>query len=288
MPYRMDNQSHDQGEEEKAKDNYVDSEYILLDDLVYAPLHALSKSNQQLRAQAIETIRTMGTAKQNGQEETIHLNNINIAYDQIRQDGEEGYNVDNLQVQLPLLSIIPVTNLNVEKAEIDFATEVKAAVNQESGEITMNARICAPEQRKDSNLPQVTYRMKISSTPAAEGLMRLVDSLSSSHVVKKLDTVPVAVGGDLGTDEQKARSQNIKKYKAKIAKLRQLYRKIEDMIGEQERLHQISKDNFEEEAYEFDKDKYKMAQCNITNRIMKYEEEIMNLEITYGLDKDYE
>ena len=60
------------------------------------------------------------------------------------------------------------------------------------------------------------------------------------------------------------------------------------MIAEQERLYQMSKDAFEEDTYEFDKDKYLMAQSNIVNRIMEYEEDIMNMEIRYGLDKDYE
>ena len=76
--------------------------------------------------------------------------------------------------------------------------------------------------------------------------------------------------------------------KAKIGKLNQLYHKIDDMIAEQDRLYQISKDAFEEDTYEFDRDKYLMAQSNIINRIMEYKEKIMNMEISYGLDKDYE
>lgn len=45
---------------------------------------------------------------------------------------------------------------------------------------------------------------------------------------------------------------------------------------------------FEEDTYEFDKDKYLMAQSNVINRIMEYQEQIMNMEIKYGLEKDYE
>ena len=59
------------------------------------------------------------------------------------------------------------------------------------------------------------------------------------------------------------------------------------MMAEQERLHQISKDAFEEDTYEFDRDKYLMAQSNIINRVMEYQEQIMNMEIQYGLEKDY-
>ncbi len=287
MPYRTDKLEPEQQEPDKAP-GIMDSDFILLDDLVYAPLHALAKSNQQLRAQIVDTIKSMGTSKQNGQEETIHLNNINIAYDQIRSETEDGYSIDNLQLQVPLLSIIPVTNLNVDKAEISFSTEVKAVLNEETGETKINARICSPSQRDSDFLPKVSYKLQINSIPATEGIMRLTDSLSANQVAKKLDTTPVILNGDLGNEEQKTLINETKQLRAKIGKLKQLHQKISDMIEEQERLHQISKDAFEEDTFDFDKDKYLMAQSNIINRIMEYQEQIINKEILYGLDKDYE
>ena len=289
MPYRNENTMEiSEPEEEKRSAEIMDNDFIPLDDLVYAPLHALAQSNHRLRAQIIEAIRAMGCSRQNGQEETVHLNNMNIAYDQLRPEADEGYSVDSLQVQVPLLSIVPVANLNVEKAEIDFSTEIKAVNNEETGVTGINARICAPSKRESDFLPKVSYKLHISSIPATEGILRLTDALSASQVAKKLDTRPVAVSGDLGSDEQKSVLLETKKLKAKISRLKQLHQKISDMIVEQERLHQISKDAFEEDTYEFDKDKYLMAQSNVVNRIMEYQEQIMNMEIKYGLDKDYE
>ena len=266
---------------------YKDSEFIPLDDLVYAPLHALAKSNQLLREQVVTAVRSMGTPRQNGAEESIQLNNLNIAYEQVRPEGEEGYSVDNLQVQVPLLSIVPVTNLNVEKAEIDFSTEVKVEKGEE-GKCSITARICSVEQRESDFLPRVSYKMQVSSLPATEGIMRLMDLLSSNQIAKKTDTTPVAVDGNLGTNEQKERWREVSKIKAKIKKLKQLYQKISDMIMEQERLQQISREAFEDVTREFDKEKYLMAQSNIANKIMEYREDVMNMEIEFGLDKDYE
>lgn len=289
MPYKKASAkgASDTGEE-KSSGEIMDNDFIPLDDLVYAPLHALAQSNHRLRAQIVDAIKSMGSSKQNGQEETIHLNNINIAYDQLRPEGDDGYSVDNLQVQVPILSIVPVTNLNVEKAEIDFSTEIKAVSNEETGSVGINARICAPAQRDSDFLPKVSYKLKIASIPATEGILRLTDALSSSQVAKKMDTRPVAASGDFGSDEQKKVLLETKKLKAKIARFKQLHKKIGDMMDEQEKLHQISKDAFEEDTYEFDKDKYLMAQSNIVNRIMEYQEQIMNMEIKYGLEKDYE
>lgn len=287
MPYGTDREEPNQSKQTKNT-GIMDSDFILLDDLVFAPLHALAKSNQQLRAHIVEAIRSMGTSKQNGQEETIHLNSINIAYEQMHPEAEEGYSVDNLQLQVPLLSIVPVTNLNVEKAEIDFSTEVKAVLNQNTGETRINARICSPSQRDSDFLPRVSYKLQVSSIPATEGIMRLTDSLSANHVVKKLDTTPVVINGDLSNEEQKNLIQETKQLRAKIGKLKQLHQKIEEMITEQERLRQISRDAFEEDTREFDKDKYLMAQSGIINRIMEYQEQIIDKEILYGLDNDYE
>lgn len=288
MPYRAKQKETSPADEGINNGAIMDSDFIPIDDLVYAPLRALAKSNHKLRSEIVEAIRGMGTSKQVGQEEVIHLNNINIAYDQIRPEGEEGYSVDNLQVQVPLLSIVPVTNLGVEKAEIGFSTEIKAVNNEKTGETKINARICSPSQRDSDFLPKVSYKLQISSIAATEGILRLTDALSANQVAKKMDTTPVAIGGDLGSDEQKNTVQKVKQLKAKIGRLKQLHQKISDMIAEQERLYQMSKDAFEEDTYEFDKDKYLMAQSNIVNRIMEYEEDIMNMEITYGLEKDYE
>jgi predicted transcriptional regulator len=255
--------------------------------LVYAPLHALALSNQQLRAQVVDAIKSMGTVKRNGTEESVCLDNLNIAYEQVRPEGDEGYTVDNLQMQVPLLSIVPITNLNVENAEIDFSTEVKAEKN-EDGKCDITARICSPEQRESDFLPRVSYKMKISSLPATEAVMRITDQLSSNQIAKRLDSTPVAVDGNLGSDEQKGIMQDVSKLKAKIKKFKQLYQKISDMITEQENMLQLSQEGFEEDTWEFDKDKYLMAQSNIANRIMEYQEQIMNKEIEYGLNKDYE
>ncbi len=270
----------------EMQDNIADSEFIPIEDLVYAPLYALAKSNQQLRAHIVEAIRSMGKTEQNGKEEIVHLEHMNIAYDQIRQEAD-GYSVDNLQVQVPLLSIIPMNQLNVDKAEISFSTEVKAgSIENEKPRIT--ARICSPSQRDSDFLPKVSYKLQVSSLPATEGILRLVDSLSSSQVAKKLDTRPVAVTGDFGSEEQKRVMAETKNLKAKIGRLKKLYQKINEMISEQERLRQVSNEHFLEDTYDFDIDKYHMAQSNIINRIMEYQEKVMNLEIKFGLEHDYE
>lgn len=263
----------------------MDSDFILLDDLVYAPLHALAESDQKLRSHVINAIKSMGSVRQNGQEEIIHLDNLNIAYDQVRQEGEEGYSVDNLQLQIPILSIVPVMNLNVEKADIEFATEIRTN-HDKDGVVKINGRICSPEQRDSNFLPRVSYRMKVKSIPATEGIMRLTDLLSTSQMAKQLDTTPITIDGNLSTDNQKNTWQEITGLKANVKKLRQLYQKVTDTLMEQEKLYQISNDAYSEDTYQFDRNKYLKAQSDIMNRIMECQEKIVDLELANGMGTD--
>lgn len=271
---------------ENVNAGFKESEFMPLEELVYAPLYALAKSNQQLREHIIESIRELGEIKRNGMEETIHLNHLNIAYDQIRHEGEEGYSVDNLQMQIPLLSLVPIANLNVEKAEIDFSTEVKGEIKDSKCHI--NARICAPEQRESDFLPKVNYKLHINSIPATEGILRLTDTLSSNQIAKKLDTTPVAVDGNLGSEDHKSTWQELTMLRTKVKKLKQLYKKVSTMMAEQEQMESISNECYPEDTFFYDKEKYLRTQSDIANRIMEYQEQIMNIEIELGLERDYE
>ncbi|MEY8393094.1 DUF2589 domain-containing protein [Lachnospiraceae bacterium] len=273
------------GREKKNNDaGIMDNNFILLDELVYAPLHALAESNQKLRAHVIDFIKNMGSVKQNGQEEIIHLDNMNLAYDQVRQENEEGYSLDNLQVQIPLLSVVPITNLAVEKAEITFATEVRAE-NDTDGKVRINGRICSPEQRDSNFLPRVSYHMEVKSMPATEGVMRITDMLSSNQMAKQLDTTPVTMNGNLSTEEQKNTWQEISEFKSQVKKLKQLYQKVTENLKEQEKLYQISQDADPEETYSFHRQTYLKAQSDIMNRMMELQEKIMILELKNGLDE---
>lgn len=272
---------------DKPSESYVNDEFLPLDELVYAPVQALANSNRQLQSQIIELLKSTGTVRQDGSEEIIQLDSLNIAYEQVRPEAEDEYSVDNLQLKLPLLSVIPLSNLKIDEAEINFSVEVRAESGRD-GDYALSARICSPEQRDSDFLPRVCYQLKLGSIPATEGILRLTDLLGNNPVAKQTDTTPINVTGSPGSEEQKTIRMKCLALRNKIQRLKQLYKKVSDMIAEQERMYQISKSAFEDHVYDFDEDKYRMVQGNIANRIMKYQTEIMDLEITYGLEHDYE
>lgn len=287
MQVDTENPGKESEESADGSAEYQEKDFIRLEELVYAPLHALVKSNQQLRTEVLDTVRSMAAVRQQGKEEILQLENINIGYDQIRKEEDDNCRIDKLQMQLPLLSVVPLTSLSIEKAEISFSAEVCVAAEQE-GEYAVKARICSPEQRQSDFLPKVSYNLQIGSVPASEGILRLTDLLSANQVVQQTDTTPVNVKGKPGTEEQKSVWKEIDRLRVKVKRLKSLFQKVQKMLQEQEKLYQISKDGFSENAYDYDRDKYLMVQTNIMNRIMKYQAQIMDMEIAYGLEKDYE
>lgn len=262
-------------ESRENNDGYLDNDFIPLNDLVYAPLHALALSNIQLRESVLEAIRSMGTVKQNGQEEIIHMNHINLAYEHIKPEEEDGYSVENLQVEVPLMSIVPVTNLNVKRAEIEFSTEVRS-VNEGKDGNTINARICSPAQRETDFLPKISYKMQVNSLPATEGLLRLTDLLSASQVAKQLDTTPMMLDGSAHTEEEKEIWQQKNDTQTRIKQLNSLYQKISQMMEEQEKLQQISNEWNPEDTYQYDREKYCQILSDLTNQLMMLKKEAVD------------
>lgn len=284
---KEDTQTSGEDIRESADENgkYQEQEFIRLEELVYAPLHALVASNQQLRTEVLDAVRSMSEVRQQGKEEIFQLEHMKVGYDRISGEEDDNCHIDNLQMQIPLLSVIPLTGLSIEKAEISFSAEVCVTAEQE-GDYAVRARICSPEQRDSDFLPKVSYNLQVGSVPASEGILRLTDILSANQVVRQTDTTPVNMKGKQGTDEQKNIWKEIDRLRGKVKRLKSLFQKVQKMLQEQEKLYQISKEGFSENAYDYDRDKYLMVQTNIMNRIMKYQTQIMDFEIAYGLDKD--
>ena len=267
-----------QSAERKGKNEYIDNQFILLDDLVYAPLHALAHSNMQLQASVVEAIRNMGTVRQNGQDEIIHLNNVNIAYEHLKPEQQDGYSVENVQLKVPLLSIVPVNNLAVKKAEIGFSAEIKVT-NETDDQYKVNARICSPEQRSTDYLPKVSYNMEVRSVSALEGLLRVSDLLSINPVAKQLDTVSLSPEGVVRSDQYSQMLQMRDKLNVQEKKLSALYQKITDTISSQEKLQELNGKPEQQKKYQFRKEKYEKFQDDIMEEVMQLKEKILQMDI---------
>lgn len=261
-----------------GKDAYVDSDFIELNDLVYAPLEALADSNIQLQRSALQAIRDMGTVKQDGEESVIYLNNTNLAYEHIKPEQEDNYSVENIQLQVPTISLVPLSNLNVRKAEIGFSTEIRVTNNKKNA-FQIQARICSPEQRESDFLPKISYKMKVESIPATEGLLRILDMLGTSHVAKQLESRTLSTNGDVQSEEVQLLYQQKAEIRNKIRALKKLHNSISNRISQiQNMSNSLEADMPEEIAEELNTLREKKT--DIVQEIMR-----LKLELT---EKDLE
>lgn len=252
------------------KNAYIDNDFIRLNDLVYAPLEALADSNIQLQRSALQAIQEMGTVKQDGEETVIHLNNTNLAYEHIKPEQGDGYSVENIQLQVPTISLVPFSSLNVQKAEIGFSTEIRVVNNKEK-EYQINARICSPEQRESDFLPKVSYKMKVESIPATEGLLRILDMLGTSHVAKQLESRTLSTDGDVQSEDMQLLYQEKAEIRSRIRELKKLHNTISKRMSQIQNMS----DSLEKEMSEDVSEKMDTLR-NVKTEIVQ---EIMHLEL---------
>lgn len=262
----------------RKKPLVADARFLELEELLYAPLKALAHSNMQLHGAAIDTIRSLGTVKQIGQEEIIYLNSLNMAYNHLKSLPEEGCSLETLQMKVPLLSLVPVSNLNVERAELDFCTEMQVTEDAEGGQ-QVKARICAPEQRKADFLPKVTYKMKVRSIAPMEGLLRITDLLNAAPVAKQLDSVPLSPEGTTRNEQYNQLAKQRAKLKNQEKRLHVLYQRITETMENQDKLQELTGREDKEHGFQFNNEKYQGLQENIMEDLMRLKEEILKLEI---------
>ena len=263
---------------DNVDDTYIDNDFINLDDLVYAPLEALAESDVRLQRSVLDAIRELGEVKNDGENSVIHLSNTNIAYEQLKSEQDESCSVENIQLQVPTLSLVPISSLNIKKAEVKFSTEVRVTSQEDNG-FKINARICSKEQRGSDFLPRVSYKMNVESVPATEGLMRIMDLLNTSQVAKQLDAKPLTPSGNVQTDEMKELYNQKQETKTKISMLQRLHDSIAERVLRVENMDASLDEDMSEEISE----KLKYLK-NMQAEILK---EIMELELALT-DKDIE
>ena len=247
------------------------SQFLPLPELVYAPLDAIVQSNLQLAASAIDQIRSMGTSKIEHGKEIIYLKNLNLAYERLHPERDDNAYVENVEVQVPLMSIVPVPNLKVKSATVNFAAEL-LVVEDEAGDM-ITGKICAPVQRGTDDSPRVDYRIKLTSVEETEGYMRILDALNANPVTKPIKSEPVKVQTEGGEKEiERFHKKHI--LKKQEATLHRLYSEITEFIE--------TMDNMESSGVvkhtdfvSYDKQHYEKMKQNIVSEILKIKETML-------------
>jgi hypothetical protein len=186
---------------------------IELKELVYAPLQAISDANLRLSTNIVEFLSSTGdlvTDKDGNLMAQLH--NIQMQYKQLRTDASDNTVADLIGLEVPLLSIYPLTSLKVSKTKISFNLNVNN-MKAEEGVIKIYAQFCAKKQRENANLACINFDVELESVPASEGLARFTDLLNANMTPKVISTEILDNEGYVLTGEKR------KQYEERIALL---------------------------------------------------------------------
>lgn len=266
--------AENQHPDESSKTKVMDNDFMPLQELVYASLQALEESNIRLHNHAINTIKRLTSNTATNTDDIIHLKNLSLAFDQIHPD-DDGYCLDKMQLDIPVLSIISLTNLAIEKAEIDFSAEICTEIDND-GKKVINARVTSPEQRDTDHLPHISYKITVASEPGTEGLLRITDIMNTNQIARKTDSTPVSLSGELADESQKKNWKEINHLKTNVKRLTRLYSKISEIFSAQKNIRQGMSNN--DKAALLDEQKFEEYKNTIGESIIKFQNQIAELE----------
>ena len=143
---------------------------VPLYQIIGAPLLALVQAEAQSAQATARYIQEIGF--DNSPDNPLEFGNlktITFTYTKMSTSG----NITTLEVQIPVLSIVPIPSLQIKEAEIDFAVEVNSlvelsvptAINSYPVNPTSNSQVSTDNIKQDSSLgPElVAFKAGVSS-----------------------------------------------------------------------------------------------------------------------------
>lgn len=217
------------------KDNSkYSNNFINLDELVYTPLRAISQSNINLSGSVMDLISSTGDINPTDENNTIHLKTVNLAYEQINNDSMNGKTIEEVGLKIPLVSVLPITNLQIKKTKLNFDAEIKKIHrDNKNNKYIMESRVCASskQRRKDDGLPKLSFEIELESVPISEGMARIVDILNANPIPQILSSKQVDDRGEIVVGEEAEYYQKMKLLKSKEARINRISDKLTSLIA---------------------------------------------------------
>lgn len=224
-------------EKDSVLSDTMESRFIHLSDLLYVPVHAVSLSNMRLSSNILELLENASEITQEDDETVYDLKTINIAYNQIKTIEEDlSREMEKIELKLPLLSVIPLTSLQVQKADIDFDTEIGSLhKDPATGDYELDARVSAERPRYSDHFPKIKFQMEVRTAAPPEGISRLLDTLNANPIPKTLFSQPVDGAGQSLEGPARERALRRKKRRAQKGALEKLLHTLDRLAREQKK-----------------------------------------------------
>lgn len=224
---------------------------LRMDQLIGGPLSAAADASVQLANSTADFINKVGF-------QGNKVRTVSFAYHK-RSDNEDGTsNLDEMQVDVPILAIVPIPNLQVDEVNILFDMEVKQSEKQESSsdesgsfsgsakigpvKISVSGSVSAHQSHTRSSDNSAKYHVDVRATNHGmpEGLARVLDMMAANIAPTTVgSTVKDSNGNDL-SDASKKRAERLKALRQEISeiegRLSAARKGLDDSIGQLKKL----------------------------------------------------
>lgn len=180
----------------------MENKVLDMGQLIGIPIRAICDANIDITNSVDRYIDAVGLSE-NGRVTTK-----SFIYKRMSTDEYQNDILEEIKLEVPLLSMLPVPSLQVEEADVEFCLEIKElkSINQnvderkDLSEFELNQMIghIAPLRtnlRETDNLPKCMIHLKATRADLTEGMSRVLDLLNTAIIPERLDFTAVDKNG---------------------------------------------------------------------------------------------
>lgn len=201
-----------------------------MDQLIGAPLRAAADASTQLAHSTAEFINKVGF------DNTGKVRTVAFGY-QSRSVNEDGTsNIDEMKVAVPLLSIVPIPNLQVDEINVLFDMEVKQSERTESSmdlgaslsgsarigfiKVNVTGSVSAHQSNTRSSDNSAKYHVDVRATNhgTPEGLARVLDMMAANVAPMLVGSTIKDGDGQNLSEQARIRAESLKSIRSDIDK----------------------------------------------------------------------
>jgi hypothetical protein len=253
---------------------------VNLRQLVYSSLEPIIEANARMSQSMVDTIMKFSDDKGHDDDgyPVVQLKTLQLVYDQIRHDDLDMLCSEKIGLEVPLLSIIPLSNLKVSKSKISFSTEVQE-IEYSEGVVDIYTKVASAESDRSGQSSRIDFEIEMDSDPVAEGLSRVIDQLGQNFIPNVHEKNPIDPDGTKLNTKDREHYENKKKMRQKEQRITRLLsqlneiQRIDEGLTESEESLKIFKDL---EPYKLELDE----------RLAAVRRQIIETEITRELSRE--
>jgi hypothetical protein len=253
---------------------------VNLRQLVYGSLEPIIEANTRMSQSMVDTIMKFSDDKGHDDDgyPVIQLKTLQLVYDQLRHDDLDMLYSEKIGLEIPLLSIIPLSGLKLLKSKIQFSTEVQE-IEYNNDRVDIYTKVTAPDSSRSAQSSRIDFEIEIESDPVAEGLARLIDQLGQNFVPTIHEKNPIDPDGNKLDDEERQNHETKKElYRQEL----RLTRLISQLTG-------IQRSDEGKTTEEEDLNVYKSLEVykdTLNKKLTEVKKEILEQDIVHALSQN--